>query len=215
MNVHRPQLSTVYNPEGFESESLSVCLYVCVDRDSDVGLYDPAAVCGPVVTPQTQEIPLLLLHGSVVAACLCVYFCGTDPVCMCQCRTGFFRRGVTVLPGQPTNPSSDRSPEGRTQEKLNKHNHSLFLRTLPDTPIGWPTWQRFFLLVPLHPPFCSSLWRFGLWTLTPRKLSKGTRREAMLLSGMSWFGSLFLLHYCPLWPLYRPFSLFGEWESEV
>lgn len=61
--------------------------------------------------------------------------------------------GVTVLQCRPT----DRSPEGHTQEKLNKHNCCLFLRTLPDTLIGWPMRQPFLSLVPLPPPLCSSL----------------------------------------------------------
>lgn len=72
------------------------------------------------MAPQTQEIPLLLLHGSVMAACLCVYFCGTEPVCMCQSRTGFFRSGgggggyCTAGPNQETN--QPQSPRAHTRE---------------------------------------------------------------------------------------------------
>lgn len=105
-----------------------------MDTDADLGSYDPSAVEGAAVAPQTQEIPLLLLHGSVVAACLCVYFCGTDPASMCQ--RGPAGVGVAYSTAGPTDLFTDRSPEGRAQEKLNKHSHGLFLRTLPDTPIG-------------------------------------------------------------------------------
>lgn len=103
---------------------------VCMDTDGDLGLFDPSAVWGPVVACQTQEIPLLLLHSSVVATCLCVYFGGAIPVSVCQSQSPFFRRGLTVMQIR-----QDRGPRGRTQGQLNKHNHGLFLRTLC-LPIG-------------------------------------------------------------------------------
>lgn len=60
--------------------------------------------CSPP-TPRTQEIPLLLLRGSVVAACLCVHFCGTDPVCMCQHCTAFSGGGLQYRrSNEPINP---------------------------------------------------------------------------------------------------------------
>lgn len=105
------------NPALFLPQSVSQSVWTETDRDRDFWrLYDPAASRGPVVAPQTQEIPLLLLRGSVVAACLCVYICGADPVCMCQSRTGIFMEegsggGVTVPQG-PTNPSTD-GPQSR------------------------------------------------------------------------------------------------------
>lgn len=83
----------------------SVCLYS--GQSSSLGLCDTAATWGPVVTPQTQEIPLLLLRSSVVAPRLCVHFCGTDPVCMCQSRTGLFRKGGYSTADQPTTASRD------------------------------------------------------------------------------------------------------------
>ena len=115
---------------------LSACLSLYVERFRDVGLFDLSAVGGPVVAPQTQEIPLLLLHSPVVAARLCVYFCGADPVCLFQRWTGFSGGGGYSTAG-PTNPPTDRSPKRRAQEKLNKHNHGLFSQ---DTSIHcyWP-----------------------------------------------------------------------------
>lgn len=74
---------TPNTPEGLDSIN-PPHLSVFEDRDGDLGLYDPAAERGPVVAPLSQEIPLLLLHSSVVAERLCVYSCGTVPVCMCQ-----------------------------------------------------------------------------------------------------------------------------------
>lgn len=155
--MHKSRLSacpwlsvSLPNPEGCKSWLLPIFLSVMMVRERRLGLYDPDRIWTPVVAPQTQEIPLLLLHSSVVAARLCVYFCGTDPVCMCQSQTGFFRRGVTVLQGRPSD-QPNHSPEGRPQEKLNKHNHGLFLMMLPDTPIGWPISQAFFHWSPCFP----------------------------------------------------------------
>lgn len=51
-------------------------------------------------------------------------------------RGGGGRAGVADSTAGPADLLADRSPEGRAQEKLNKHGRGLFLRTLPDTPIG-------------------------------------------------------------------------------
>lgn len=75
---------------------------------------------GAAAAPQTQEIPLLLLHGSVVAACLCVYFCGTDPASMCQRGQAGGGGGgwLTVPRGRLT--YSPTAVLRDAQEKLNK-----------------------------------------------------------------------------------------------
>ncbi len=182
---------------------LSVCL--CGQRQRFGDIWSSCSV-------RTSSCPSNTGNPLTSASQLC---CGRMSVCIFlrhrSCvhvpeSDGVFQEGGYSTAG-PTNPSTDRSPEGHTQEKLNKHNHGLFLRTLLlADPQGSPV----FSLVPL----CSSLeGGFGglaseLWPFwDSRKLSKGTRREATFLSGMSWFGSLFLLHFCPLrglqifWPL--------------
>lgn len=67
-----------------------------------------------------MSVCIFLRHRS------CVHVPESDGVC---------QEGGYSIAG-PTNSLTDHGPKGRTQEKLNKHNHSLFLRTLPDTPIG-------------------------------------------------------------------------------
>lgn len=118
-----------------------LCLSVWTQRE--FGLHDPAAVWGTKVPPQTQEIPAFLPQSTVAGVRLCMYFCGPEPVYVCQILMGF--SGVYSIAG-PTG----HSPKGRTREKLNKHKHGLFLRTLLDTPIGQALWDPTLSLV--HPP---------------------------------------------------------------
>lgn len=113
---------------------------VGTDADGDLGLYDPSVVRGPVVACQTQEIPLLLLHSSVVATCLCVYFGGAVPASVCP--SPFLGWGLTVLQIH-----GHHSPRGRRQGQLNKH--GPFLRTLS---VGHPTGSLFLFHPSCHLP---------------------------------------------------------------
>lgn len=71
---------------------------------------------------QTQEIPLLLLHSSVVATSLCVYFGGAVPVSVCQSRSPFFGGGgVTV-----TQIRQGCSPSGRAQGTVEQTTTACF-----------------------------------------------------------------------------------------
>lgn len=129
----------------------SVCLYS--EQSSSLGLCDTAATWGPVVTPQTQEIPLLLLRSSVVAARLCVHFCGTDPVCMCQSRTGLFRKGGGGV--QQTNPPQ---PQGTHTRKVKTNTTAaLFSGHFQTLLLADPSRSPFFSFVLLPPPLCFSL----------------------------------------------------------
>lgn len=173
------------------SQSLSVCVY----GDRDFGVIWSSCSVRTSSRPSNTGNPL------TSASQLC---CGHMSVCIFlrhrSCvhvpksngRMGFFffqEGGYSAA--APTNRPTDHSPKGRTQEKLNKHKHCLFLRTL----IGWPIREPFFSLVPLL-PYSALLFKEGLayelWPLREsRKLSKRTRRETRFLFGMSWFGSLF------------------------
>lgn len=74
---------------------------------------------------QTQEIPLLLLHSSVVATSLYVYFSGAVPVSVCQSRSPFFGGGggggVTV-----TQIRQGCSPSGRAQGTVEQTTTACF-----------------------------------------------------------------------------------------
>lgn len=120
---------------------------VGMDTDDDLGLYDPSAVWGPVVACQTQEIPLLLLHSSVVATCLCVYFGGAVPVSVCQSWSPFFGQGAysnAGLPGPQSQRTHTRTVK-QTQQRLVSQDTLNFYWS--------PNWQPFFISsVPSPPP---------------------------------------------------------------
>lgn len=191
-----------------------------MDRDRHLGLYYPAAVWRPVVAPQTQEIPLLLLHSSVVATCLCVYFCGTDPVCMCQSRTVFFfffffRRG-----GYSTAVPTNRPQSRGTHTRKVKQTQLLPFSQNTSRHSYWLTHETALFVIG---PLASPTLLFSLREVWPLNSDPFGKAESSLKGPGERRGSSlecldlgdFFLHCCPLWLVYRPFSLFKKWESEV